>query len=52
MVKKKKFKAYLKIEPIIETEEQDYPTDEEIVDLLTEMSMNIMDYIGFDEIEE
>ena len=46
---KKTFRAYWKIEPTIETEEKDYPTEEEITDKLLDITMNPHDYIDFEE---
>jgi len=47
----KKFRAYLKVEPTIETE-KDYPTDDELHSILMDISMDINDFIGFEEVEE
>ena len=56
----KKYKAYFKIEPYfeIDTEEEDFKLEDlesikedKIIDIFTDMSMNIYDYIGFEEVK-
>lgn len=46
----KRFEGYLKVIPVIETEEKHYPTDDEVVDVLVDLSMDISSWIGFEEV--
>jgi hypothetical protein len=48
----KTFKAYWKIEPIIKTKEQDYPTEQEILDCLMDITTEPHDYIEFEEVKK